>query len=372
MSGIGIYVHVPFCRRKCPYCDFYSVSSKGMDAVKQQYTDTVCRSMEREERIFADTLYFGGGTPVQLSPDQIGKIIDTAKNRFGLSGEITAEANPGEVDFAMLYQLREAGVNRLSFGMQSAKEEELRVLGRRHSAQQVKEAVTLAKQAGFDNLSVDIMLGVPKHTLEHLERTLCFLGELDIQHVSAYMLKIEEGTPFAHPVIEKMLPDEDLVCDSYLLACQRLEEMGFSQYEISNFAKPGWESRHNLKYWNRQEYMAFGPSAHGFQNGVRYYYPRDLEAYLTSDGTNRLIEEDGVDPLEESVMLGLRLKAGIFPKNLFENHAVNQDKFWKQVERYCAYGLMCQEGDRIFLTPKGFLVSNSIIAELELMLDEGK
>lgn len=374
MSGVGLYVHVPFCRKKCPYCDFYSLPERsalaqGLDR-KQQYVDVVCQAMKNWERVPADTLYFGGGTPVQLLPEQIGQIIAAARERFSLEGEITVEANPGEVTLPMLQKLQKAGVNRLSFGMQSANEAELQVLGRRHSAEEAQRAVSLARQAGFDNLSVDLMLGVPYQTVESLSKTLDFVEKLSLQHVSAYLLKIEEGTPFAHKTIGDLLPDEDTACDCYLLACRRLEEMGLKQYEISNFARPGWESRHNLKYWRREEYLAFGPSAHGFFRGKRYEFPRDLEGYLQSGGTNWRLEELPVDPLEESLLLGLRLREGICPEELLQGRAGQFEKFWKQIELFCAHGLMRREGDRFSLTPEGFLVSNSIITQLELALEE--
>lgn len=363
MKPLGIYLHIPFCEKKCPYCDFYSLCAD--EEQKKQYIETVIAAMkEMPDGIAADTLYLGGGTPVLVNPELLGRVVETAREKFSLSGEITLEANPCAVTLAKLSALREAGFNRISFGMQSAVEEELRCLGRRHSTEQVKQAVLWAKEAGFQNISVDMMLGIPNQTLQTVDKTLDFVDELGVQHVSAYLLKIEQGTRFDCDSVWNSLPDEDLSSDIYLHTCSRLEEMGFEQYEISNFARPGMESRHNLKYWQGEEYLGFGPSAHGFYQGKRYYFPRNLRDYIETGGKNLLLEEERVDLLEEAVLLGLRLKRGICLEELEERFSVCCDGVRKRVKNYLRYGYMEEKGGFLSLTPQGFLLSNRIIADI--------
>lgn len=358
----GIYVHIPFCTAKCPYCDFYSLPAS--DKMHRQYIKTVCDSINREQNVQADTLYFGGGTPSLLEPALLEQVIKTAQEQFSLSGETTIEANPCTVTPQKLVAWKKAGINRLSFGMQSANPKEQQTLGRRHSTKQVEQAVLWAKEAGFENLSVDLMLGVPYQTIESLLGSIAFLSRLGIQHVSAYLLKIEEGTPFAASGIEKDLPDEDLTCELYLTACRELEKLGFMQYEISNFAKPGMESKHNLKYWNSEDYLGYGPSAHSFYQGKRFYYPRDLDAYLKSGGTNRLEEACSKQAWEDFLMLRFRLRKGVGQEELLRCCPEEARRIWQGCRRYVTAGLMEEADGRIAMTPKGFLVSNAILSQL--------
>ena len=238
----------------------------------------------RESGLLADTLYFGGGTPSLLPPESIAELIKAVKNIFSFSGEATLEANPNTVTAKSLVEYREAGINRISLGLQSGNDTELRALGRTHSAKRGAAAVRDAAAAGFENISVDVMAGVPYQTRESLLQTLHLIASLPVSHVSAYLLKVEPGTGYWENGILEYCPEEDQTAALYLDMISFLEKKGFMQYEISNFSLPGCESRHNLKYWRCQEYLGFGPAAHSFLNGKRFYNPPDQNAYLNSCG----------------------------------------------------------------------------------------
>lgn len=340
--GAGLYFHIPFCRFKCPYCDFYSVKYEKELAVK--YTDRLIEEMKKYNGSF-DTIYFGGGTPSIIEPELLGKIITASKNQFDISenAEITVECNPSknlERDFEKYAQY---GINRVSIGMQSARNEERFALGRSAGQAEVMKAVNDAKKAGITNISLDVMLGTPKQTLESLDETFEFIDKANVTHISAYMLKIEEGTKFFELKDRLVLPDEDTTAEMYLKTIDELKKLGFNQYEISNFSKPGFESRHNLKYWLLEDYLGIGASAHSMWKGKRFYY--DSNFNLIDDGNG------GND--EEKIMLGLRLTEGV-DKALVK----------KDYEKFVKIGLMTDKGEKISLTPKGILVSNLIISEL--------
>lgn len=365
-TPIGLYLHVPFCKAKCPYCDFYSI--RGKEEEKDAYTEQMKRllyaaatRLNRE----ADTVYFGGGTPSVLGANRIAGLLDAVRQNWGLSGaEITVEVNPGEYEPGFFETLRKAGVNRLSMGLQSADEEELRLLGRRHSIGQVRQAVREAQQAGFDNISLDLMLAVQQQNSESLQRSIAFCADCGVQHVSSYLLKIEQGTVYYDRRDDMILPDEDESAELYLLACRELEQAGFHQYEVSNFAVPGYESRHNLKYWNAEEYYGAGPSAHSFIDGRRYYYPGDLEAFLQEP--RNICEGDGGSP-EEYAMLQLRLCGGLQQKEYQSRFGSPfPEEYLKRARRYVEQGLVVCDEENIRFTPKGFLVSNILIADILL------
>lgn len=353
----GLYVHVPFCLRKCPYCNFYSVSAKP--ELLEAYTEAVCRNLRAYSADAAvDTVYFGGGTPSLLSPEQIGRILDTAAEQFSLSAhaEVTLETNPATVTGKQLYQLRRQGVNRLSLGVQSLDAGQLQRLGRLHTAQDAIETVEQAAAAGFENISCDLMLALPGQTPWELEQTIRQLTALPIVHVSAYLLKVEPGTPFAMGHTAEHCPDEDTAADLYLQTVALLEQAGFLQYEISNFAKPGFESRHNCKYWHCEPYLGIGPSAHSCWNGTRFSVPPSVEAFLQSPVQETELEDAQPCTQEEQIMLGMRLTEGVPAAWLGEKMPL--------AERFCQAGFLRKRGDHIAFTPKGFLVSNTILAEL--------
>lgn len=341
----GLYIHVPFCVRKCPYCDFYS--EKFSRTQSERFVGAVIRNLARYPETFG-TVYFGGGTPA-LIYKQIGEIMREIRVSDG--AEITVECNPDVVNEEILAELRAADVNRISFGVQSLSENELSALGRLHGAESAKKAILQAVSVGFRNISADVMLGVPNQTEASLTETIDALAELPVTHVSAYLLKIEQNTPFGKnpPVV----PNDDEQAALYLAAVGRLEMHGFRQYEISNFARDGFQSRHNLIYWNAGEYVGIGPAAHSYYNGKRFAVPKNLEDFIENDAQNEVITDENPDKYEERVMLGLRLSEGILLDERIEKRLkLIPKEYFRVVD------------GRISLTPKGFLVSNEIISTI--------
>lgn len=338
----GLYFHIPFCRSKCPYCDFYSV--KYDKSQSEKYVDRLIDEIKKYNGSF-DTIYFGGGTPSILEPELIGKIISASKSQFDIEKnvEITVECNPSknlERDFE---KYAEYGVNRISLGMQSARNEERFALGRVAGKSEVAKAIGDAKKSGITNISLDVMLGTPKQTLNTLDETFEFINKMNVTHISAYMLKIEEGTKFFELKDRLELADEDIVAQMYLKTVDSLKSLGFNQYEISNFSKIGYESRHNLKYWELNEYLGIGATAHSLWGGKRFFYDKNFS-----------IIDDGIGgTIEERIMLGLRLNKGI-DKSLIK----------KDFSQFIKMGLIEDLGKKIALTPDGMLVSNTIINEL--------
>lgn len=358
-------MHIPFCNGKCPYCDFYSECDVSL---ADAYTEAVIAEMvgARQENIAADTLYLGGGTPPLLGVQNLVRIIDAAREYYSFDGEATLEANPCSVTPKMLSALREAGYNRISFGMQSAVAEELAVLGRKHTPEQVRFAVESAKRAGFDNLSLDLMLGIPHQTSESVKYSLDTAIELNVQHISAYMLKIEENTDFYRKKRWEDCPDEEQTCEIYLSTIEYLRQAGFMQYEISNFAKPGMECSHNLKYWRCEEYLGFGPAAHGYFGGVRYGHGRDLKRYLADAAQTVSVTDDAPGSFAEYAMLRLRLNDGVLLPEAESRYGQAVRQMADKAKRYEKTGLLTVSPDRIALTPRGFLVSNELIGQLVL------
>lgn len=349
----GLYIHVPFCVRKCPYCDFYSVTKTEL---ADDYTAAVVRNI-KAQNIKADTVYFGGGTPSLLSAKQIYSMLSAAEIAHG--SEITMECNPNSVDEKYLADIFSAGVNRISFGVQSLSDKELSALGRLHDAETAVNAINSAYKAGFRNISADLMLATAYQTKETLAETIEKLVKLPICHVSAYMLKIEEGTAYGKSeTIRSLIPNEDETADMYLEAVQMLEENGFAQYEISNFAHKGCESRHNLRYWRCEEYYGIGPSAHSYVDGVRKACPPSVRRFINSELQEEIVTEENGGEYDEKIMLALRLTQEGIPLS-----ALPQGKLpiAKQLEKN---SLLRFENERLMLTPNGCLVSNGIICAL--------
>lgn len=344
----GLYIHVPFCLSKCPYCDFYSRVISEEQA--EDYAAAVARNLARYDEPF-DTVYFGGGTPILLHR-HFGEILGSVNLAEG--AEITAEANPCLCSRENLRDLRSAGVNRISIGVQSLNDPELSALGRRHTAEEAESAILAARAEGFDNISADLMLATPKQTAESLRETLGKLTALPITHVSAYLLKIEPNTPFGKNPPELSL-GEDETAELYLSAVEQLSAAGFPQYEISNFAKLGFESRHNLKYWRREEYLGIGPAAHSFYAGKRFAVPRDLATFVAAKEQPTELTDDSPDEFEERVMLGLRLCEGI-PEELWKPLSGALNRIPRNYYRV--------DHGRLSLTAEGFLLSNEIISLL--------
>lgn len=351
----GVYIHIPFCLRKCLYCDFYSVVFN--EGTADAYADAVIRNIRANAGLEADTLYFGGGTPV-LMGERLLTILAAARAAFGLeNAEISMEANPGVCEYELLARLREGGINRISIGLQSAQDAELAALGRLHTAQQGLAAVEAAKRAGFEDISADIMLGIPLQTKRSLSHTLEALLALPLTHVSAYMLKIEEGTPFgANPPV---VPGEDTVAAMYLQTVQTLARAGIAQYEISNFAKAGFACRHNLKYWRCEEYLGIGPAAHSYLHGTRFGVGRDLGGFLAAPAQETYVTDASPAGPSERAMLALRLTEGMALSDC-------DRAFIGRAQALVESGYAHIRGGRLALTPQGMLVSDGILSFLNI------
>lgn len=352
---LGLYIHIPFCLKKCNYCDFYSVTLT--EQIKGEYKKRLIEEIKQWGAKLGrpiDTVYFGGGTP-SLMADELPDIMKEINSSFSLTkdAEITMEMNPADNSEEMLRFALKAGVNRLSIGAQSGDDEELKILGRRHTAEQTTKTVRLARDLGFNNISLDIMLGLPHSNGETLRKSLDFITALEPEHISAYILKIEENTVF-HKIYDTLaLPDDDKTAEQYLQMCKYLETKGYEHYEISNFAKPKKASRHNLKYWKLDDYLGIGPAAHSFIDGNRFYYKKNLTSFL--NGTSPIPDGFG-GTREEEIMLALRLKDGLQVD--FNPKLSNKCKLFEQ------NGLLKTNHNRIILTDKGMLLSNSIITEI--------
>ena len=364
MKPFGLYIHIPFCDGKCRYCNFYSTrgDARAMDEYTEKLNESIGSWGERIERKVA-SVYFGGGTPSLLGHDRLVATLRNICTSFDISddAEITLEANPSsalEIDFA---ELRRAGFNRLSIGLQSANDNELKILGRRHSPNDAADTVRAARNAGFDNISLDVMLAIPVQTADSLDRTLGFCSSLDAQHISAYILKVEPGTPFYHDRHSLGLFTDDEQAEIYEYAVGRLAELGYSQYEISNFSKAGRESCHNLLYWHDEEYLGLGPSAHSFIDGRRFYYPNSIDEFCADHVCG---EGPGGDS-EEYIMLALRLNEGLSFERYRERFCEDiPDRLINNAEQLQRAGLVNVNPSSLSLTLRGFLVSNSVIAYL--------
>ena len=368
---LGLYIHVPFCKQKCVYCDFYSLPRREdqmdayVSALRSQLFETDFSGCE------ADTVYFGGGTPSYLGPRRLTALLEAASAACSIApgAEITLEANPDSAgDPDALSALRQAGFNRVSLGMQSADDGELRAIGRVHTMAQVRASADAVRRAGFDNLSLDLIYGLPGQSLPRWRENLSAAAALCPEHLSCYGLKAEPGTPLY--ARRDTLPGDGAQADMYLETVDFLESRGYRQYEISNFAKPGRESRHNLKYWTLGEYAGFGPGAHSDFRGRRYAWARDLEAYLR--GKPPLSEDQAMSPRDreaEWLMLSLRLVRGLDMAAWEERFRRPFAPFLPFLNRCEAAGYAAREEGRWRLTPRGFLVSNQIIG---FLLDQNR
>lgn len=370
-SAAGLYIHIPFCRRKCLYCDFCSYPDRD-EATFARYADRVCRELADRSAALAgkeiDTVYFGGGTPTLLSPAHFSRLLDTVRAHYTLApdAEITTECNPATVDARALSELRRLGLNRLSIGMQSADDGELQALGRIHTAAQAAETVRAARAAGFDNISLDIMYGIPTQTRDSFARTLDTVLALSPEHISAYSLILEEGTPFWSMQDALPLPDEDAVCDMSAHALSVLRRAGYERYEISNFARDGRRSRHNMHYWNLDDYLGVGVAAHSLIGRVREQNRPDLAAYLGGeDITEREELLDDKTLRDEYVMLRMRLADGVDKREFCTRFGAKFDELYaEQVQKFAHMGLLLDTPERVAFTDEGFMVSNAVLSEM--------
>ena len=371
-ANVGIYIHVPFCLSKCHYCDFCSVQRVD-DGKKELYVRRLCDEIELFARKIgesgeiplADTVYFGGGTPTLLSSEQFGRILETADRCFGIDpgAEITAETNPKTADREKLAEMRRSGINRLSIGMQSVHNAELRALGRIHSFEDFKVSFFDAREAGFDNISADLMYGIPLQTKESFIQSVEMLAAFEPEHISSYALSVEEGTNFYRRKDSLALPDEDTVAEMYGDMTESLGKFGYRKYEISNFAKEGRESRHNLKYWRLEDYLGFGPAAHSCFAEKRFAHSRDIDAYLGGESIIIDIEELSLrERMNEYVMLGMRLADGVSLSDFKAKFGLD---FLTEFGAFAKYQPEFVEisSESCRFTEKGMLVSNYILSD---------
>ncbi len=362
MNNTGIYIHVPFCGKKCSYCDFYSVCYNKKQA--EMYFKAVIRNIRHyaDKNTTVDTIYLGGGTPTLLTSENISAFINEIEKSFNLSSdaEITIEANPNTLTPEKLSEMHKAGINRLSIGIQSMNNKELEFLGRTHTAERAKKAVIDAKNAGFNNISCDLMIALPNQSAESLKNSIDVLTNLPIQHISAYILKIENNTPFDCNEVKNMMPDEDTTADLYIYMTELLKQNNFIQYEVSNFAKSGFESRHNCRYWKCLDYLGIGPSAHSCYKGKRFAVKPNLQEFINSPVQSVEITDNNPCGFEEYAMLRLRLSEGL-NLNDVESH---RNRLIKKIPPLIKAGYIDFNGENVSLTEKGFLMSNSVIEYL--------
>ena len=374
-KSLGIYVHIPFCRSKCEYCDFYSIPGARSRDLMDRYLDAVILHIREAAQGAAgyevDTVYFGGGTPSFFGAGGLAKIFAEIDRRFDVSrdAEVTLEANPDSVTLPMLTQLRRAGFNRISIGVQSDIDEQLKALGRPHNYKQAQQAVSMARRAGFNNVSVDLMFGLPNQTREQWMQTLRNVIDLKADHISCYGLKVEPGTKLYEYRACANLPDDDAQADMYFYAVETLEQFGYHQYEISNFAKDGYICRHNMKYWTGDEYLSFGPCAASDFAGKRFTIAPDIEKYM--DGVlnkGAILSECETVPMRERageyLMLRLRTVDGVEEGEYTKSFLLPFEPLEEVFQKLAKQDLCKNVSGRWRLTPKGFMLSNSIIVLL--------
>ena len=369
-KSLGVYVHVPFCVRKCYYCDFCSFPDSDGERVRE-YVNELCRRMEKKSAECAeytvDTVYFGGGTPTLLPIEGFERLMDTLKNSFDIAenAEITAECNPATADGEYLSRLRSLGVNRLSIGLQTVHQNELQALGRIHSYEELVETYREARAAGFENISIDLMYGIPMQTVESFRESLCTVAELAPEHISAYGLKVEKGTQFYKMKDSLELPDEDAELLMYHAMTEILSRYGYEKYEISNFSKKGFESRHNLRYWMGEEYLGFGVAAHSYFFGERFGNSRDIGAFLKGESIEcERYAVSGSELQNEYIMLSMRLARGIELSEFKKRTGEDFFEFYPKARELIKMEYMKLEEGRIAFTDSGFLVSNSILSDM--------
>ena len=375
---LGLYFHIPFCLSKCAYCDFFSFVPSNEDLIGR-YFDALIKHMEdykkAAEAHVVNTVFIGGGTPTCVPTEHLIRLIKAAKKTFNVApnAEITIEANPATVDLNSLKKLRRLGVNRISIGLQSASDEELRSLSRIHTRRQFEQSYIIARKAGFTNVNVDLMFGIPGQSRDTLRKNLRYLMRINPEHISLYDLKIEPGTPFDLHRAELALPTEDEEADMYLEAVEFLNTQGYIQYEISNFAKNGCRCRHNLKYWTGGEYLGFGPSAHSYFSNVRFAFVRDLDAYLNAIEipasriklTSSMEEISPQERIGEYIMLHLRLTSGVrLSEFAYEFRRDFDELYGAKMKKYIDRGFAVRREDSVALTPAGMFVSNYILSDI--------
>ncbi len=363
-NNISLYFHIPFCVKKCDYCAFYSLENQG-EEIKQEYYNALIRQINFFETVkTVSTVYFGGGTPPILGIERLCGLIKAVKERFLISSdaEITVEVNPATVNFEDLIKLRKAGANRLSIGIQSADDKVLKSIGRIHNFEQGHQCIEMARKCGFDNISADIIFALPDCDIESFRKSVCAIAETGVDHISAYSLQLEEGTPLFMRADSLCFPDEDEEEAQYQALCDIMKIKDFVHYEVSSFCKDGFESKHNMNYWAAGEYFGFGAGAHSYYNGKRFSAKANVAEFIeksyisltapTDFDQRELISQEEAE--EERILLGLRTRRGaLIP---FNKRAIAQN--------IAEMGFGSFDGERLILNGKGFRVSNAIIGKI--------
>ena len=374
-KDLGLYIHIPFCIKKCDYCDF--LSWKSTEKEREDYV----RALEKEIKSYREfareyrvsTVFFGGGTPSVLTGEQTERILDAVREVFQMEKEpeITLEMNPGTGEMEKLVQYRKMGINRLSIGLQSVKNENLKFLGRIHTYEEFLESCKWAREAGFDNISADLISSLPGQTLDEWKEELEILTETLLEHISVYQLIIEEGTEFykRYGHREELLPDEETSREIYLWTGKFLESRGFKQYEISNYARPSRQSRHNLRYWERKDYLGLGLGAASMVHNIRMSNTRDWKKYMENCENPKKFRED-VEfleiprQMEEFMFLGLRKTRGVSRRDFRQSFGRDLELVYeKALNKHLENGMLKTSGDRIYLSEEGTLVSNQVLAD---------
>lgn len=364
----GVYLHIPFCKSRCSYCDFATDVYRDAAGV-ERYVEAICREISRAERHEIDTIYFGGGTPSLLSADQVEKILAAVAEKFDVNSdaEITMEMNPATVTPEKLREFRGLGINRASFGVQTFNDRDLKLLARGHDANDARNTFAMLRDARFSNISFDLIAGLPGQTLSDWRRNLDEALSMQPEHLSLYLLEIHEATPLAEQIRSgrRPLPDEDLAAEMYEIMLDKTAAAGFEQYEISNFSKPGFASRHNTKYWRLEPVFGYGVSAHSFDGVERFANERDTARYVSmiDKGGSAEVMREKIDAASEFVFLGLRLNEGVSLLEYAEIFGEElNERYGRDIERLVEDGLVELENDTLRLTNRGMLFSNDVFA----------
>ncbi|BBF43284.1 hypothetical radical SAM family enzyme in heat shock gene cluster, similarity with CPO of BS HemN-type [Lachnospiraceae bacterium KM106-2] len=382
LKKIGIYIHIPFCEKKCDYCDFLSMPSTL--AVKEKYMEHLREEMRESKECLQDyevqSVFFGGGTPSAVPPEEIVKVMDLLKEEYKIDCErceITMEMNPGTLSVDKLKKYKDAGINRISMGLQSAHNDELKKLGRIHTYEQFLENYKAARSVGFTNINIDLMSGLPHQTVEGWEDTLSKILALNPEHISAYSLIIEEGTKFYERFGEDKPEEDALISDEtdreiYHVTRKMMHEAGYERYEISNYAKKGYECRHNVSYWIGTDYVGFGLGASSYIKGMRYHNEEDLDTYIKDIDQKVSLIRDSINltennKMEEYMFLGLRLIRGVSMLEFEKRFGKTMmDVYGSVIDTVTEEGLLTQDGDRVYLTERGIDLSNYVMAQFLL------
>ncbi len=363
----GLYVHIPFCVSKCKYCDFASFA--GKEHLTDKYINAVCNEMQKYKGHKFDTVYIGGGTPTVLESNAFEQLFDSIYNNFKIAqgSEITVEANPKTVDAAKANVLKDVGVNRVSLGAQSMNDDELKMLGRIHTAYDTEQTVDIIKNSGIHNISLDLMYALPGQTTDKINKSVSKVLSLKPEHISCYGLKIEQGTPFYDMKIGGKITelDDDATADMYELIIENLGKNGYQHYEISNFAKPGSESKHNTKYWKCVDYIGLGLGASSCLDGARFTNSCDFDSYFNGYQKSEEYTLTQSEKMSEFIILGLRLiKIGVSKKEFAKKFNTDIYKvFGKIINKHIANGLLCDNGESLVLTPRAYYICNYVMSD---------